>query len=163
MHSENGTFLSDSISKRDGANADAAEMLPCSIEHKTASSSRPASGKASRAVEVKCGEAGTGATRSRHLAVSMARTHHLTGKSTGATLAQQLVAGFSGPPSLPESRREAGFSAAVPGSGRIQFSGGPEWREAVAGKRFPRNWISGCLNNLSCRTCPSAAVGRHRS
>jgi len=36
----------------------------------------------------------------------------------------QLVAGFSGPPNLPESRREAGFSAAVPGSGKIRFSGG---------------------------------------
>src|SRR3954454_20809660 len=42
----------------------------------------------------------------------------------------QLVAGFFGPSKSPESRREAGFSAAVPGSGKIQFSGGLEWLEA---------------------------------
>src|SRR4051812_28180389 len=71
--------------------------------------------------------------------------------------------GFSGLSSLPESRREAGFSAAVPGSGRIQFSGGLEWLVAAVDKRFPRNWISGCLNNLSCHTFPPAAVGQHRS
>src|SRR3954469_22860696 len=81
----------------------------------------------------------------------------------GHGAAQQLVAGFSGPPNLPESRREAGFSAAVPGSGKIRFSGGLEWLEAVVGKRFPRNWVSDCLNNLSCRTCPSVAAARHRS
>src|SRR3954449_4099323 len=38
----------------------------------------------------------------------------------------QLVAGFSRPPNLPESRRRAGLSGAAPGSGRIQFSGAPE-------------------------------------
>src|SRR4051794_8264430 len=75
----------------------------------------------------------------------------------------QLVAGFFGPPKSPESRREAGFSAAVPGSGKIQFSGGLEWLEAAVGKRFPRNWGSDCLNNLSYRTYPPAAVGQPRS
>ena len=62
-----------------------------------------------------------------------------------------MVAGFSGPPTLPESRRRAGSSASAPGSGRNQFSGGPEWLEAAVGKRFRRNWVSHCLSNLSCR------------
>jgi hypothetical protein len=38
-----------------------------------------------------------------------------------------------------------------------------EWLEAAVGKRFPRNRVSDCLNNLSCRTCPSAAAVRPRS
>ena len=27
------------------------------------------------------------------------------------------------------------------------------------GRRSPRNWVSDCLSNLSCRACPSAAAG----
>jgi hypothetical protein len=57
-------------------------------------------------------------------------------------LDDELVAGFLGPPNLPESRCKAGFSASVPGSGKIQFSGGLEWLEAAMGRRFPRNWVS---------------------
>src|SRR5215211_6492167 len=76
---------------------------------------------------------------------------------------RQLVAGFSGSPNLPETRGRSWFSTAARGSGKSQFSGGPEWLEAAMGERFLRNWVSHCLNDLSGLTFPSAAAARHRS
>ncbi len=47
------------------------------------------------------------------------------------------------------------FSAGAAEPGSVQLSGGSEWLEANAGRRFPRNWVSERLSNLSCRVFPA--------
>jgi D-arabinose 1-dehydrogenase-like Zn-dependent alcohol dehydrogenase len=75
----------------------------------------------------------------------------------------QLVAGFWRLPNLAVSRPCPRFSVGASESGKVQFSGGPEWLKLNAGKRFRRNWISWSLSNLSCRISPAAAAVLHRS
>ena len=75
--------------------------------------------------------------------------------------AANWLRGFSRPSDLPETRCEAGFSAMITGSGKIQFSGAAEWLEAAVDRRFPRKWIADYSSNLSCRTFPSVAAARH--
>src|SRR5690349_1195418 len=67
----------------------------------------------------------------------------------------QLVAGLSGPPNLSESRHEAGFSAAVPGSGKIRFFGGPE---SLSGC-IPRSLLRASGLLPCCPNTPQLAAG----